>query len=270
MKKNNNNYYKNKSMKWGYGSANGPSTWSKQYSIADGQRQSPVNIMTESAVYDSSLTSSLFTVKYDLERELELVNTGHSISAKINQVSEISGGPLKHTYRLEQFHFHWGSNDQKGSEHTIDGKNYPAELHLVHYNCDKYKNFGEAVDKPDGLSVVGVMIEIGDEHLGFRTLSENAENVKKPDEKFTIRSSFSPSCILPGNSTAYWTYLGSLTTPPLYESVEWIVMRDPLVISKDQLNSFRVLQDSDGHQMLDNFRPPCDLKGRQIRKSFDS
>lgn len=255
-------------MKWGYGTNNGPSTWNVQYPIADGPSQSPIDIVTSSAIYDNDLTSTLLTIKYDLERELEIVNTGHSISAKIKQSSEISGGPLKDMYRLEQFHFHWGSSDHQGSEHTIDGKTYPAELHLVHYNCDKYKNFGEAANKHDGLSVIGVMIEIGQEHLGFRTLSENAEYVRKAESQSTIRSSFSPSCLLPGNTSDYWTYHGSLTTPPLYESVQWIVLKEPLEISADQLHSFRTLTDSDGHTMQDNFRPPCPLQGRQVRQSF--
>lgn len=255
-------------MKWGYGRSNGPSAWRQSFPIADGERQSPIDIVTSIAEYDPTLTSVVLTPKYDLERELEISNTGHSICAKIHQVSELTGGPLHHTYRLEQFHFHWGETESRGSEHTIDGKEYPGELHLVHYNCDKYKSFGDAAKEPDGLAVLGVMIKLGDTHLGFQTLSDSAEQVKKPDEKCNIRSSFTPACLLPGNTCNYWTYEGSLTTPPLYESVTWIVLYDALEISKDQLKCFRALIDSDDQPMQDNFRPPCPLKGRKLRKSF--
>ena len=65
----------------------GPQTWVKDYPVAEGQSQSPVNIETTHAMYDPGLTSNLLTTKYDLERELELINTGHSISVKINQDS---------------------------------------------------------------------------------------------------------------------------------------------------------------------------------------
>lgn len=255
-------------MKWGYGSSNGPEQWRQGFPIADGDRQSPIDIVTTSAEYDQTLTSVVLTPKYDLEPELEIVNTGHSLCAKIQKVSELTGGPLQNTYRLEQFHFHWGQTDSRGSEHTIDGKEYPSELHLVHYNCDKYKTFGDAAKEPDGLAVLGVMIKVGEKHLGFDTLCESAEHIKEPDEKYTIRNSFTPACLLPGNTSNYWTYEGSLTTPPLYESVTWIVLRDPLEISKEQLLKFRALIDSDKQPMQDNFRPPCPLKGRKLRKSF--
>nr|AYD38862.1 carbonic anhydrase 2 [Mytilus edulis] len=86
------------------------------------------------------------------------MNTGKSVKVQATKASEISGGPLTGTYRLEQFHFHWGADDNKGSEHTINGKMYAAELHLVHYNT-KYANFGEAVDKPDGLAVFGIFYQ---------------------------------------------------------------------------------------------------------------
>ena len=35
-------------------------------------------------------------------------------------------------YRLWQIHFHWGPDDNSGSEHTIDGQKFPAEVHFVH------------------------------------------------------------------------------------------------------------------------------------------
>ncbi|KAG5849308.1 hypothetical protein ANANG_G00108560 [Anguilla anguilla] len=60
----------------------------------------------------------------------------------------IKGGPLQNPYRLKQFHFHWGGKGCQGSEHTVDGKTYASELHLVHWNAAKYKSFGEAAAAP--------------------------------------------------------------------------------------------------------------------------
>lgn len=46
---------------------------------------------------------------------------------------------------------------------------------------------------------------------------------------------FDPACLLPSNTNDYWTYHGSLTTPPLTESVTWIVMKQHIEVSHDQV-----------------------------------
>ncbi|EMP42286.1 Carbonic anhydrase 1 [Chelonia mydas] len=73
--------------------------------------------------------------------------------------SVVTSGPLTGNYRLHQFHFHWSQTEDHGSEHTVDGAKYAAELHLVHWNSDKYSSFAEASDKPDGLSVIAVFLK---------------------------------------------------------------------------------------------------------------
>lgn len=254
-------------MSWGYGTDDGPDKWNKLFTIADGYRQSPIDIVSSQAAYDENLTSTPLKMTYSDEKELAITNTGHSVSAKIKEVSELSGGPLKNKFRLEQFHLHWGSKDERGSEHTIDGAQYPSELHLVHWNCEKYGSFADAVDKSDGLSVVGVMIKIGKEHPGFKVLSGNLTNVQESGSNFSIKSAFNPKCLLPENTHNYWTYLGSLTTPPLFETVEWIVLQDPIEFSKEQIERLRSLKFESGSAMQDNFRPPCPMKGRPLRKS---
>ena len=62
-------------------------------------------------------------------------------------------------FLFEKMHFHWGSKNTLGSEHAIFGQKFPVELHLVHYN-DKYGNFEDAVDRPDGLLVVAVFFQV--------------------------------------------------------------------------------------------------------------
>ncbi|WP_205860322.1 carbonic anhydrase family protein, partial [Polaribacter sp. 20A6] len=84
---------------------------------------------------------------------------------------------------------------------------------------------------------------------------------------------FNPKCLLP-NSLEYWTYPGSLTTPPLYESVTWIVLKEPIYVSDKQMGKFRTLlfngeEDDDRKHMENNFRPPQPLKGRTVRASFE-
>ncbi|XP_052815147.1 carbonic anhydrase-like isoform X2 [Mya arenaria] len=255
---------------WGYTSENGPHTWATKFPDAAGHAQSPVNICCNDVIYDSALNMTSLKTTYDVEDSFEVVNTGESFKVNIKKNSELTGGPLKDTYRLEQFHLHWGSNDDHGSEHTIDGQTYAAELHLVHYNCTKYGSFGEAVDKPDGLAVLGIMIQSGAEHPGFKNLVDTMRNVKSRGQTCTVLKTFNPASLLPGNINSYWTYHGSLTTPPCYESVQWIVLRQPTQYSPKQLQALRsLLNASEGGVCIqDNFRPPLPLGDRKIRSSF--
>lgn len=147
---------------------------------------------------------------------------------------------------------------------------FPLKLHLVHWNAKKYATFGEAAAAPDGLAVVGVFLEIGKEHANMNRLTDALYMVKFKGTKAQFRS-FNPKCLLP-LSLDYWTYLGSLTTPPLNESVIWVVLKEPISISEKQLEKFRMLlftsEEDQKVQMVNNFRPPQPLKGRTVRASF--
>ena len=89
-------------------------------------------------------------------------------------------------YELWQFHAHWGNEDGHGSEHTVDGKNYAAELHLVHWN-KKYGTPDIAVDKPDGLSVLGTLIEVGEKrHQEFDKVVQALNKIPCKDDKTSL------------------------------------------------------------------------------------
>ncbi|XP_045298983.1 carbonic anhydrase 7 isoform X2 [Leopardus geoffroyi] len=145
-------------------------------------------------------------------------------------------------------------------------------LHLVHWNAKKYSTFGEAASAPDGLAVVGVFLETGDEHPSMNRLTDALYMVRFKGTKAQF-SCFNPKCLLPA-SRHYWTYPGSLTTPPLSESVTWIVLREPISISERQMEKFRSLlftsEDDERIHMVNNFRPPQPLKGRVVKASFQA
>uniref|UniRef100_A0AAQ4PDY9 Carbonic anhydrase n=1 Tax=Gasterosteus aculeatus aculeatus TaxID=481459 RepID=A0AAQ4PDY9_GASAC len=303
---------------WGYGPGNGPDTWGEDFPIANGPRQSPINIVPKDAKYDSTLKP--LKIKYDPSNAKGILNNGHSFQVDYvddSDSSTLTGGPISGTYRLKQFHFHWGASDDRGSEHTINGIKFPCELHLVHWNT-KYPSFGDAASQPDGLAVLGVFLKIGAANPRLQKVLDALDAINtKVRTNLPLRSMQSNLYILETNKGSgltrsnnglllslllfypllldicresrppfltltqrlfflvLWiigTYDGSLTTPPLLESVTWIVLREPISVSPAQMAKFRsLLFSGDGDAprcMVDNYRPCQALKGRQVRASF--
>nr|5T71_A Chain A, Carbonic anhydrase 2 [Homo sapiens]5T72_A Chain A, Carbonic anhydrase 2 [Homo sapiens]5T74_A Chain A, Carbonic anhydrase 2 [Homo sapiens] len=255
---------------WGYGKHNGPEHWHKDFPIAKGERQSPVDIDTHTAKYDPSLKP--LSVSYDQATSLRILNNGHAFNVEFDDSQDkavLKGGPLDGTYRLIQFHFHWGSLDGQGSEHTVDKKKYAAELHLVHWNT-KYGDCGKAVQQPDGLAVLGIFLKVGSAKPGLQKVVDVLDSIKTKGKSADF-TNFDPRGLLP-ESLDYWTYPGSLTTPPLLESVTWIVLKEPISVSSEQVLKFRKLNfNGEGEPeelMVDNWRPAQPLKNRQIKASF--
>ncbi|XP_063190866.1 carbonic anhydrase 5A, mitochondrial isoform X1 [Chroicocephalus ridibundus] len=247
--------------------------WQSPLTIPGGTRQSPINIQWRDSVYDPFLKP--LKISYDPTTCLHIWNNGYSFLVEFDDSTDrsiIVGGPLENQYRLKQFHFHWGAINEWGSEHTVDSKFYPAELHLVHWNAVVYPTFEEAVMEGNGLAVIGVFLKLGAHHEGLQTLVDALPAVKHKDTviEFDV---FDPSCLIP-SCPDYWTYAGSLTTPPLTESVTWIIKKKPIEVDENQLEAFRMLLfTSDGEEekrMVDNFRPLQPLMNRTVRSSFQS
>ena len=178
---------------------------------------------------------------------------------------------------------HWGDKSGVGSEHTVDGAPYDAELHIVHFNT-KYGSPGEAFDKEDGLAVLGIFINVGKEHPEFEKMCKRLGDIEHPFHVAQLEEEVDPTNFLPSNKS-YFTYPGSLTTPPLHESVTWVVFKEHIEMSQKQvrnlyhlynqltglplqLDSIRSLKTGSGIKkkvLINNYRPPCDHAERIIR-----
>ena len=116
------------------------------------------------------------------------------------------------------------------------------QLHLVHWN-KKYETPNIAAGHPDGLAVLGLFIEVGDAHPEFEKVVQALEKIKNKNEKVSLEEAkIDCAKFLPDKKAAYWTYEGSLTTPPLLESVIWTVFQDPITISAEQVNIKKMLK----------------------------
>ncbi|XP_072926276.1 carbonic anhydrase 5A, mitochondrial isoform X1 [Hemitrygon akajei] len=241
--------------------------WQNCTFASNGTRQSPINLSSDRSVYDPQLKP--LEISYDPSSCLLLRNNGYFFQVEFEDSKDnsvISNGPLQNHYRLNQFHFHWGAENNRGSEHTVNNQVYPAELHLVHWNPVKYKNCDEAILSEGGLAVIGVFLKLGRRHDRLQKIVDALPAIKYKDSAIDFFN-FDPGCLIPSCSD-YWTYPGSLTTPPLTESVTWVIMKDPIEIGLEQLAVFRSLfSTAPGEKqkhMVDNYRQLQPLLKRTV------
>ncbi|XP_032902059.1 carbonic anhydrase 4-like [Amblyraja radiata] len=246
----------------------GPGTWSGKHPQCAGRSQSPIDIITKKATPDPKLTDITFKGYLDPDTSLNwaLFNDGHSVQLILNGSITISGGMLPGTYKADHLHFHWGTATSPGSEHTIDGTQYPMEMHIVHLN-QNYRSKEEALKHPDGLAVVAFMFTESDSDAKDFNFIQYLKHVKNYHDKYTIKP-FSLENMIPNDlskNRVYYRYQGSLTTPTCNQAVIWTVYKEPIPLSKDQLNEFpKTLHYNDTSRIVSNFRPIQNLNGRTV------
>lgn len=246
----------------------GPSTWPRDHPKCAGSGQSPIDILTKEAKPDPKLSDITFKGYIDPDKSLDwtLYNDGHSVQLILNGSITISGGMLPGTYKADHLHFHWGTDSSPGSEHTIDGMQFPMEMHIVHLN-QNYHSKQEALKHPDGLAVVGIMFVESDSDAKDYNFIQYLKHVKNHNDKYTIKP-FSLENMIPNDlskSRVYYRYQGSLTTPTCNEAVIWTVYKEPIPLSKDQLNAFpKILHYNESSRIVSNFRSIQKLNGRTV------
>ncbi|MES2740039.1 MAG: carbonic anhydrase family protein [Pseudomonadota bacterium] len=220
---------------WSYTGATGTTHWSElEADFATckvGHAQSPINIL-------GAVKAELPAIGFNYAATAgEVINNGHTIQVNLPPGSSVSLGGG--TYQLLQFHFH------TPSEERINGKSFPLVAHMVHRN------------EEGKLAVVAVLFKLGKEHPVLAKIF--AVMPHKEGGKAALPALLNPADLLPAKQ-AYYSFMGSLTTPPCTEGVRWQVLEDPVEISHAQLNAFHKL-----YRM--NARPVQPLNGRDVRES---
>jgi carbonic anhydrase len=198
---------------WGYSGDESPKHWGdlhKNYGLcSSGKNQSPIDLK-------NFIKSDLAAIKFNYGTLVsDILNNGHTVQANYAAGSSITLNG--HSFDLKQFHFH------TPSENHIKGKSYPMEAHLVH------------ADKAGNLAVVAVMFEQGDANSAMADLWKQIP--KKVGDKYSLSSKVNVSNLLPENKD-YYRFNGSLTTPPCTEGVVWLVMKNSVSVSKQQIETF--------------------------------
>ena len=203
---------------WGYSGDQGPANWgalSPDYALcADGSAQSPIDIADASEV-------GLVDIQFQYgESANNIFNNGHTIQVNIDAGSHIIYNGIR--YELLQFHFH------APSEHTIAGEAAPMEIHFVHQD----PNSGN-------LAVVGVLLVEGeDENSAYAPVIDNLPaDVGEPT---ATGDAIALDAMLPGQR-GYYTYQGSLTTPPCSEIVRWLLLDAGVALSAEQIAAYTAI-----------------------------
>uniref|UniRef100_A0A3Q3R5T4 Carbonic anhydrase n=1 Tax=Monopterus albus TaxID=43700 RepID=A0A3Q3R5T4_MONAL len=200
-----------------------------------GIHQSPINIVSASAQPNATLTPFTFQNFNNTSALKTILNSGYTSEGWVVTIGSgvrVSGGGLSEAYDSLQFHLHWGNGSSvPGSEHTVDGKRYAMELHIVNSKSSYNQNTTLAVADSTGIAALGFFIEVRKDACTFFP----SEVVFLSSGESTLMApGISLDDLLVGvNRTKYYRYLGSLTTPMCNEAVVWTVFKDPIQVSKD-------------------------------------
>jgi carbonic anhydrase len=220
-----------------------------------GKHQSPINIQSKTLQtlknaapldYHFNFNKDSFVEKQYDDVTLpdstgkSIMHTGHSLRVDVDSKGQDFVTWKDKEYHLLQFHLH------APSEHTINGKHFPLEIHFVHTGAD------------GNLFVIGVFVKKGKANPSLQTLIDNAPSAQK--QSFALKDPrFNLSDLIPQNSN-YYAYTGSLTTPPCNEPLQWIILEKPEYASEAQIkalekilnHNIRPIQKADGDVVTNN------------------
>lgn len=214
---------------WGYEGEK--ANWGKGFRTCGiGKAQAPLDIR---APFDAAKQ----VIKPDYkEGALKIVNNGHTIQVNVEPGSKLMVDT--ESYDLLQFHFH------RPSEETLNGKPTAMNVHLVHRSAS------------GKLAVIGVLLNEGKANAAIGTIWAAAP--KKEGPEVTVpKARINAAGLLPAKLD-YYTYAGSLTTPPCTEGVTFYILKTPVEMAKAQVNAFPFKM---------NARPVQPLHGRKIAAS---
>lgn len=217
---------------WGYDAESGPAVWgclSPHFALCSlGEHQSPINLVDPTPAAVAAVTFNYRPTMLSIE------NNGHAVQVSSTNDNWIEVGD--DSYGLVQFHFH------TPSEHTVVGKRFDMEIHLVH---------GNEAGEP---AVVGVLVQRGN---GNPLLELLAEHIPDRGQQRTLQQTvINAADLLPAERRSF-RYEGSLTTPPCSEGVRWFVFETPIEASDAQLAAFEAALGA-------NNRPVQPLNDREL------
>lgn len=219
---------------WSYDGPGGPDNWARldprNHLCASGQRQSPIDIV-------DGIKVDVEPIRFDYRpSRFRIADTGRTVEVFLGDMAFSLTGK---TYTLQKIAFH------RPAEGRINGRRYDMSAHLIHKADD-----GQ-------MAIIALPIERGNENPVIQTLWNNLP-LEKGLDVAPPATTIDLDALLPA-SRNYYAYMGSLTTPPCTEGVLWLVMKQAIQVSQDQVDIFNRLY-------RNNARPVQPTNGRLIKE----
>ncbi|XP_015918775.3 carbonic anhydrase 1-like [Parasteatoda tepidariorum] len=258
---------------WSYdnSSSNGPDSWGQKYPKCNGNSQSPINIVSSQTVNSGTRQILMLSGYENPVGKLNISNDGHFLDVKILDGVERSVTIDDKKYSLSNFHFHWGSSTDMGSEHELNGNKYTMEVHLVHRDSDGnivviagfLSESGNQLNSAiDNLLYVKPAYEYKGEH--YEGEIQRPETDPRRQGKIYLDDLINERC-------RYYRYSGSMAFPPCNEGVTWLICRQDNQVKTNQVNELlslysvsRGTPNEDQCHLINIDRPVQPLNERKI------
>ncbi|XP_018569032.1 carbonic anhydrase 2-like [Anoplophora glabripennis] len=229
--------------------------WIRRLVNSEGIFESPIDLnVAKMKEIDLSL---LEWVNFEVPpKKMKVTNTGHTIifSAKWGQERPyITKGPFFGKYVFSNWHLHWGANDMEGSEHTIDGSQYPAEMHVITFKS-AYLTQEAALKEQDGCATLVYLFKLQDApNPAFQDIINVLSSIQKAGTSMRLEPK-PINCLLQEFESDYFFYWGTVSTSGCTHYLMWLICRVPIGVSREQIDTLRFIFDENGEQLKKNFR----------------